>query len=76
VLLEALGERGDLDVAEVAARLEGVFFDLTDGELEEAAGLAPWGGEVTRQRSEVRSGRRWRSGCDCFGVQFVFEGRA
>jgi hypothetical protein len=37
VLLEALGERGDLDVAEVAAGLEGIFFDLADGELQQAA---------------------------------------
>jgi hypothetical protein len=79
MLFEALGERGDLDVAEVAARLEGVFFDVGDGELEQAGRLARGGGEVRGQRSEVRRRRsargRGRSG-DGFGVKLVFEGRA
>jgi hypothetical protein len=35
VLLQALGERSDLDIAEVAPRLKGVFLDLVDGELEQ-----------------------------------------
>jgi hypothetical protein len=72
VLLEALGERGDLDVAEVAARLEGVFFDLADGELKEASAFG--GAGVGGRGSGV--GRRRRAGRDGFGVEFVFEGRA
>ena len=43
---------GDLDVAEVAPRLEGVFLDLVDGELEQRRARG-WG-------LEARVGiRRW-----------------
>jgi hypothetical protein len=38
VLLEALGERSDFDIAELAAGLERVFLDLVDRELEEGGG--------------------------------------
>jgi hypothetical protein len=35
VLFEALGQRSDFDVAEVAPRLEGILLDLVDGKLKE-----------------------------------------
>lgn len=38
MLFETLGERGDFDIAELAAGLEGVFLDLVDRELEEGGG--------------------------------------
>src|SRR5262245_47657704 len=40
VLLQALGQRDDLGIAEIAPRLEGVLLDLGQRQMQQAAGLA------------------------------------